>query len=172
MIGLAGIIFGLVIDLIRELYGGVVRVLRAREFFAQYHSAGLDSCEVKSHVQVGRAGSALHVKHLHIVVRIVFEDVIPAFTQCKFLCEQLLNLRFRYTSRLVVISENIVKCGVSSAALHFAGPEVDRSCHRAVHAAQINDQLSVHIEPEIIVSGEFEDDVVAPCIQSVGSLRK
>ena len=41
-----------------------------------------------------------------------------------------------------------------------------------MNATQINDQFTIHIEPEVVVSGEFEDNIMTPCIQTTRCLLK
>ena len=53
---------------------------------------------------------------------------------------------------------------------HYSRPEVDGAGHRLVNAAQVQHQFIIDIEPEIVVSGEFEDDVMSPGVKSVRGL--
>ena len=69
-----------------------------------------------------------------------------------------------------VIVEKISEGCRYSVDPHISGAEVDTSRNGAVDSAQVDDQLAVHIEPEVIVSGELEDDVMAPVVQSVRGL--
>ena len=39
--------------------------------------------------------------------------------------------------------------------------EIDTARHRLVNAAQIQRQVVIHVHPHIIITGEFEDDVLA-----------
>ena len=172
MEGFAVIVLCLVIDLIRELYDRVVRALRAGQLLAQDHGPGLDCRQVKAHVEVGRARASLHIEHLHCVVRVVLEDVLAALVCRKDLIQFLCDLALREPSRLVIALENIIERGISPAALHDPGPEVDRTGHGGMHAAQVEHQLAVHIEPEVVVAGELEDDVVSPLVQSARCLRE
>ena len=75
--------------------------------------------------------------------------------------------------RPVVALENLPKCSSGSVPSRYrSGTEIYRAAHCGVYAPQIQDQLAVHIQPEIIVSRELKDDVMAPRIQAVECLNK
>ncbi|MDO5452215.1 MAG: Rnase Y domain-containing protein, partial [Eubacteriales bacterium] len=73
-------------------------------------------------------------------------------------------------SRIMEAQEQIKERRRLAVYVDVACPEVHRAGDRAVNAAQINDQLAVHVEPEVVVAGELEDDVVPPGVQAVGRL--
>ena len=53
------------------------------------------------------------------------------------------------------------------------GPVRDEAYYlNTVYAAQIQNQLLIHIKPEIIISGKLKDDIMAPVINTVRSLGK
>ena len=72
----------------------------------------------------------------------------------------------------IIAAEEIKQRRMCSVHIHIPGPEVDRPRQGAVNAAQINNQFTVHIQPEIIVTGEFEDDIMPPVVQAIGGLGK
>ena len=41
-----------------------------------------------------------------------------------------------------------------------------------MNTAEIQNEFAVHIEPEVVVAGELEDDIVSPGIQTVYRLGK
>ena len=53
---------------------------------------------------------------------------------------------------------------------HIAGSVVDGAGQSVMDTAEVDDQFAVHIEPEIIVAGEFVDNVMSPVIQAVRGL--
>ena len=69
-----------------------------------------------------------------------------------------------------VVVEKISEGCRYSVDPHISGAEVDAARNGTVDSAQVDHQLTVHIEPEVIVSGELEDDVMAPVVQSVRGL--
>ena len=55
---------------------------------------------------------------------------------------------------------------------HFACSEVHRTAQGAVNTAQIQNQFTVDIKPEVIVAGKFKDNVVSPFVHTIRSLCK
>ena len=86
--------------------------------------------------------------------------------------KEVVNSRGIQSPRLVIAFEDIIKCSFFAIADHLACSEVHRTAHSAVNTAQIQHQLTVNVEPEVIVAGKFEDNVVSPVIHAVGSLGK
>ena len=124
-------------------------------------------------MQVGSARASLHIEDLHLVGRVVFKD-IARLAANDLLLETGSKLRLHIHSGaiLIMLSENIVKCRVSPVDIHIAGTEVDRSGHRTVDTAEVNDQLAVHVQPEIVVTGELIDDIVPPVVKTIRRLDK
>ena len=75
-------------------------------------------------------------------------------------------------SFFVIVIIQILECRSFPVYIDLACPEVNTAGNGAVNAAQVDDQLTVHVEPEIIVSGKFKDNVVSPLVQSVRGLGK
>ena len=124
-------------------------------------------------MQVGSARASLHIEDLHLVGRVVFKD-IARLAANNLLLETGSKLRLHIHSGaiLIMLSENIVKCRVSPVDIHITGTEVDRSGHRTVDTAEVNDQLAVHVQPEIVVTGELIDDIVPPVVKTIRRLDK
>ena len=71
-----------------------------------------------------------------------------------------------------VILKDLIKRRVAPGALHFTCSEVYRTRHGRVYTAEIKNQLPINIKPEVIVTGEFKDNIMSPGIQAVCSLCK
>ena len=39
-----------------------------------------------------------------------------------------------------------------------------------MHSTEVENQLAIYVQPEVVVSGEFKDDVMAPGVQTIGCL--
>ena len=61
---------------------------------------------------------------------------------------------------------------VRAVAGDLARGEVHLAVRSGMDAAQIQHQHAVHEQPEIVVAGEFEHDVVAPIVLTAGRLRE
>ena len=153
----------LVPDLIGELGHDRLALIHAGERLAQLHRAVFDRGEIEAHVQVGGARAAFHVEDLHGMGRVVAEDPVALV----ILLEGFLQFRLGE-----VPCKNLIQGRMHAVDIDVAGTVVDRARRRAVDAAQVDDQLAVHIEPEVVVAGEFVDDVVAPCVQAARRLGK
>ena len=122
-------------------------------------------------MEVGRARASLHIEHLHRMLGVVPESIdLPAVDS--LLLEEFIQLSvdllLRHAAIQIVPPEGFVKRGVPSVTgADFAGSEVDGAGHGGVDAAQVQHQFAIHIQPEVIVAGELEDDIVTPGVQSV-----
>ena len=138
----------------------------------QLYGTFFDGSQVELHVQVGSTCAALHVKDAHGVWGVVFENPLPCIVLFKFAVDICQRLAVRMTAAFIVVIEQIIETGCRAIVMNNACPEVHIAAHSAVDAAKVDDKLPVHIEPEVIVAGELEDNVVAPGIQSAGRLDK
>ncbi len=121
-------------------------------------------------MEVGGACAPLQVKDLHGVGRIILENILAVGILCKNAFHIGLGLPVCMAAALVVVVKEVAQGRAFSVDHDLAGPVVDRAGQGVVDAAQVDDQLAVHIEPEIVVSGELIDDVVAPVVQAVRCL--
>ena len=160
----------LVPDLIRELYKVIAQTVRAGQGLSQQEGARLHCRQIETHIQVGCARAALHVEHPHGMFGVVLEDILSGFVLSKDLRQPGLDLCFRHSPGDVIVPESIIKRRVAIGAGDLAGAEVHRTDLGAVNAAEIDHKLAVHIQPEIVISGEFKDNVVPPGIQAAGCL--
>ena len=173
-----------VVDLVGELDQAVGFALGARQLLAQDDGPGLDGGQVEAHVEVGGAGTALHVEHGHRMICIILEDS-AAFVKIlrqivRHLCCGCVRISrpviaLKYFADCIRIRALCACCCLQcdlAAADDLARAEIDRSCHGRAHPAQVQDKFSVYIQPEIIISGKFEDNVVSPGIQAACRLRE
>ena len=166
------VVLRVVIDLVRELNQIIVRHLSTGKLFPEHEAARFYSSQVKAHVKIGSAGSALHVEHLHRVIAVILEYVISFGTQRKNLAEFLTDLILRKASCAVITPEHLIQSRSVAGAHNLARPEINRALEGGSDAAKVENQLIIHIEPEIVVSGKLEDDVMSPGVQTILCLRK
>ena len=161
----------LIADLVGELrHDGI---LRARKFFGQLHCFFLHGSEIEPHPQVRSACASLHVESFHSVCAIVLEDIArPSFNDplYKYSIDICLSIFRTSSPGYEVIVEKIFERCRYSVDSHVSGAEVHTAGNRTVDSAQVDHQLAVHIEPEVIVSGKLEDNVMPPVVQSVRGL--
>ena len=162
---------GLIPDLIRVLDQLVRSIVRAFELFGQFYRAGLYGSQVETHPQVGRARAALHVEHLHLMRGVIVEHM-DRFAVHYFGHEELVNFGNVQPARRVILPEDFIERSRGAVADHFTRPEVHRAANGAVDTAQIQHKLAVDVEPEVVVAGKLEDDVVSPVVHAVRRLGK
>ena len=162
---------GLIPDLIRVLDQLVRSIVRAFELFGQLYGTGLNGSQVKAHPQVGRARAALHVEHLHLMRGVIIEHM-DRFAVHYFGHEELINFGNVQPARRVILPEDFIERSRGAVADHFTRPEVHRAANGAVDTAQIQHKLAVDVEPEVVVAGKLEDDVVSPVVHAVRRLGK
>ena len=165
-------------DLVGEGKAGIGHLARAGDLLTQIHSGFLPGGQIEAHMEVRGIGAPLHVEHRHSVARIVPKNIIPVFDhEYPIIADQV---RFHFlirtvgmvipVSRLEPVLQRLVF--VVAVAGDLAVGEVHPGAHGGVDAAQIQHQHAVHEQPEVVVSGELEYDVVAPVVLAVGALRK
>ena len=161
----------LIADLVGELrHDGI---LRAREFFGQLHCFLLHGSEIEPHPQVRSTCAALHVESFHCVRAVVVEDITrPSFNDplYKYSIDICLGIFRTSSPGYEVIVEKVFERCRHSVDSHVSGAEVHTAGDRTVDSAQVDHQLAVHIEPEVIVSGKLEDNIMPPVVQSVRGL--
>ena len=158
-------------DLVRKFHETVVNIIGPGNLLGQCYLSRLHRGQVKTHVKVGGACSALHIIDLHMMCGKVPEN---SFSFVKKLIEIgfYLSVVCLGISRPVIGFKNTAKGRRSVSALYFTRSEIDGTAHGLMDAAQIQNQLIINIKPEIIVSGKLKDNIMAPCIQSVSCLGK
>ena len=162
-----------VVDLERELHAGVILLVRPGDFLAKQNLTWRHRSEIETHAEVRRAGASLHVEDTDRVGGVVFKNVADLTVYCfggensVEVCRHLRIIELKVILSSVVLSEQFVQSRIGSVNYDFAGTVVDRSCQRFVDAAQIDDQLSVNIQPEIVVANELKDNIVTPGVISV-----
>ena len=161
----------LIPDLIRILDQFVRCMINTFELFGQFYCAGLYRSQVKTHFQVGCARTTLHVEHLHFMCGVITENM-DSFPIHNFSHKELVDFIFIQPACTVITFEDFIKRCLGAVAIYFACPEVDRTANGAVNATQIQHQFAVNIEPEVIVAGELEDDVVSPVIYAIRCLSE
>ena len=135
--------------------------------------SGRNRRDIEAHMQVRSVSAALHIEHLHSVGGIILEDVaVEVFGQ--ILVDLFIGGSGILT--LVIIVEDLsqsgmhhiftVNAGSVSIKVNVAGTEVDCTHLGGVNAAEVKNQLTVNIQPEVVVTGELEDDIVSPCVQT------
>ena len=130
-------------------------------------------------MKVGGTAATLHVEDLHLVCGIVLEylaELSRLFVVIKMLLQildqSLVIITLNRIAFLVVLPEDVQKRRVLVIHNHVPGGEVDRPRQGTVNASQIDHQLIVHVQPEVIVTGELKDDVMTPVIKATRRLRK
>ena len=133
---------------------GIVALHRAGQLLLHDELSLLHDGEVEAHVEVGGAGAVLHVEHLEGVARVVLEGVAgkvlvyPGIVPRRAVGED--------TRQLEALLNGVV--GICHAvAGDDAGGEIDRAVGGGMDAAQVQHQDPVHVDPQIVVAGEFVD---------------
>ena len=167
-------------DLEREFCTGVVILIRTGDFLFQFYPSRVSSGQVKAELQVGCAGTALHVEHPHVMRGIVFEDV-RSVPQDKLAIQVILyfsSSRVRITCHIIRSEDIIQGCrpggltGCGRREFYNASTEVNGTSDSTVDTAEVENQFAINIQPEVIVSCELEDNIMAPCIFTIGELHK
>ena len=123
--------------------------------------------------------ASLHIEDIHFVGGIILE--YPAELSCRFIVVKVLfqmidqSLVIIIRNRIscfIILPEDIQQCRMFSVHIHITGSKVDRTRQGAVDTSQIDYQFTVYVQPEIIVTGEFENNIVPPVIQSIRCLGK
>ena len=158
----------LVPDLERE---GRTDRIGSADFLFQLDFSVHIRCQIKAHMQIGSTGAAFHVEHLHRMSGVVLEDRSAILEET---VQIFVHLCVRSTGMLFQISFFIQRPQgrLLSVDIHVPRTEVDAAITGRMNTAQIQNQLPVNIQPEVIVSGELEDQVVPPGIQPAGTLHE
>ena len=124
-------------------------------------------------MKVGSSGSSLHIEHLHIMICIILEDILSVIILFEYLSKLLSDFSFAHSSCPIIIPENFIQSRIASPA----GPdltctEVDRTTHSTMYTAKVEHKFTVDIEPEVIVTGEFENNIMSPGIKAISCLGK
>ena len=104
--------------------------------------------------------------------------IVSKYEAALSVCDkQSVNICLRFFRSMIITAEIIVikdRLQIRLFAIDNdpAGREVDRSGHSTMASAEVNDQFIVNIEPEVVVSCELVDNIVAPVIQSAWGLDK
>ena len=104
---------------------------------------------------------------------VVVEDITrPSFNDplYKYSIDICLGIFRTSSPGYEVIVEKVFERCRHSVDSHVSGAEVHTAGNRTVDSAQVDHQLAVHIEPEVIVSGKLEDNIMPPVVQSVRGL--
>ena len=162
----------LVVDLVRELGDDRFCAVHTKQLLAQLNCSGPYRCQVEAHMKVGSSRASLQVENAHRMGGIWLEDPLSVFILHEALRHIGFGLRRSVASVNIIVVKQVSQGRPFPVDVHLSGAEVDRARNRAVDASQVDDQLSVHVEPEIVVSRELEDDVMSPVVKSVGCLRE
>ena len=143
-------------------------------FFKLYFPVNIRR-KVEAHVQVGGAGAALHVIHLHGMAGVIFKDrsgIGPVILKDSVQPLVYFCLRLIRILCFICRCETFSQIGFLAIFNYFSCAEIDTSVERRVNTSQIQNQDVIDIEPEVIIPGEFEDQVMPPIVQSALALHE
>ena len=136
-------------------------------------------------MKVGGAGAALQVEHPHGMAGVILEDIRDGFLlfavdnngfHLEDALQPVLKILFQVLFPGVLCSVGCFKALFKgewrSVFDNFACSEVHVAVQGGVDTAQVKHQDIVHIQPEVVVTGELEDQVVAPGVQSARALHE
>ena len=168
------IVWQLIINLICIFRQFIVLLLCARNLFVQNYLPWFNRREIKPHMEIRRACAALHIENLHGMGGVIFKHILSVFVLFKNTVEVIVYLLGRRTpiTFLVILLKNFIKRCRIAVYIDLTRPVVDRTRQSTVDTAQVNHQFAVHIEPKIVITGKFVNDVVPPGIQSAGRLNE
>ena len=98
--------------------------------------------------------------------QIVFLEYL-AHIDCLFLADDY-RIALLVIDRIAVLVDLLCR----SLVCDFACGEIDLTHHCGMDTAEVKHKLAVHIQPHVVVAGEFKDDVVAPVVLAVRRLHK
>ena len=167
---------GLIVDLVREFSHDRVGILHACQFLSEYGCTLLHCGEVELHIDVGGTCTSLHVEYLHVVIGVVVKDITGPSVDDSF-HENTVDICLGFCCRMIISSQIIIIKEISerrrlTVDSHVTCAEVHAAGHGTMDSAQVDHQLTVHIEPEVIVSRKLKDNVVSPSIHTAGCLCK
>ena len=73
---------------------------------------------------------------------------------------------------LICRFETFSQIGIPAIFDYFSCAEIDTSVKRGMNTSQIQNQDVINIEPEVIIPGEFEDQVMPPVVQAALALHE
>ena len=130
-------------------------------------------------MQVRSACAAFHIEDTHGMVCVFFENGPVAFEVFGkmivnirvLLCRRRCPIRVTFSFAIILLKDRAKRC-LNTVHHDLTRGIVDASWQGTVDTSKIDDQFSVHIEPEVIVTGKFVDDIMSPGVQSARRLSK